>query len=75
MATLDFDLSKSFEEHMQALRTNLEASDPELASILFSNLDKLSSEGDANQVRSNRAAFNKAVIGQLDALLRKDGSD
>jgi hypothetical protein len=75
MSTLEFDPSKSFDEHMQALRRELEIADPELAAIFFANLDKLSGESDASQIRASRTAFNKAVIEQLNALLPKGGSD
>lgn len=69
-ASFVFDGSKSFDENFEALLTELESVDKEMAAILRSNTATLAKvvhdgERDANA----RAAFNTEIATGLDALV------
>ena len=62
-----FDSNKTFDENLTDFLTHLDGVDPECAKILRANLNVLL--GDGSQARANRAAFNEAVLKELDALV------
>lgn len=70
---LEFDPTKSFDEHIAEYRKHLEALDPECAKIFFDNLATLVGDGNPARARANRTAFNAAVLRQLKALPPKSG--
>lgn len=64
---LEFDPTKSWADHMAALRAHLDTVDAECAKILFDHLSTLTS-GEDPRDRKNRGTFNSAVQVALDAL-------
>ena len=68
---LEFDPSKTFDEHIAEFRKHLEGIDPECAKIFFANQATLLGDGDPARARANRIAFNEAVLEQLKGLLPK----
>ena len=64
----EFDPNKTLDEHLAAFRTHLEAIDPECAKLFFDNQEKLLGDGNPSRARTNRAAFNLAVLARLKAL-------
>ena len=66
MRDLEFDLDKTYEENVAAFEEHVSAIDAAMAEILFKQLDKLLS-GDDSGNRANRAAFNRAVLAELEA--------
>jgi hypothetical protein len=65
---IEFDPTKSFDEHIAEYRAHLESLDPDCAKILFDNLATLIGDGNPTRVRANRTAFNAAVLKELKAL-------
>lgn len=71
---LDFDPTKTLDEHLVEFRKYLESIDPECTKILFDNLGTLKGDGNPTRARANRATFNAAVLRQLKTLTPKAGS-
>jgi hypothetical protein len=65
---LEFDLNKSFDENIAEFREHLEWLDPECAKIFFDHQATLLGDGNPGRARSNRIAFNEAVLTELNAL-------
>lgn len=65
---MEFDSTKSLEENLAIFRTACDELDPDCAKILFDNLSKLQSTGEAARDRAARAAFNASVKAALVAL-------
>lgn len=63
--TFEFDPNKSLDEHIAEFRKHLEELDPECAKIFFDNQARL---GNGALTRTDRVAFNEAVLKQLKAL-------
>jgi hypothetical protein len=65
---LEFDLNKTFDQNIAEFRKHLEALDTECAKIFFDNQATLLGDGNPARARTNRIAFNEAVLEQLKAL-------
>ena len=72
MPDLEFDPSKSFDEHVAALKAHIAPLDPECAEILFDKLDLLLGDGDPAKARIRRGEFNAAILRALEALIAED---
>lgn len=66
MADLVFDIEKSYEQNIEALRQYAAIIDRSMADILFQHLDKLMVGEDPGS-RTNRTTFNRAVLTDLEA--------
>jgi hypothetical protein len=67
MPDLEFNLDSSFHENLEAFKRHVSAIDPALAEILFRHIDKLQATDDQVRDRASRAAFNRAVLADLEA--------
>jgi hypothetical protein len=70
MPPFQFDEAQSFQANLEVFLDEMEGDDPEMASILRANMDKLASvveEGQTN--RRAREEFNRRVLEALERLL------
>jgi hypothetical protein len=70
MANFEFDDSKSFEDNLDAFITEMEDVDSKMAAILKANITKLfAMTVNGPPDRKARAAFNEAVLAELEQIL------
>ena len=74
MSDFKFDINKSVEENIKAFHAKMKLFDEEMATLLVSNIDKMTPLPDQVRDRTSaRVDFNKAVMEGLENLVTSKG--
>ena len=71
MPDLKFDNTKSFDENLELFISRMENEDPEMGSILRSNIGELKVASDDTGRRGARTNFNSKIVTALDEKLNE----